>query len=117
MKNQKFKFVAFLAAVLISITLLPAQRVWAQGVTDKIAQKMTDSLAYLNLTDQQKTQAVGFNKTAAASFVQLKQKMKQPLVYDGRNLFDPAKMKALGIEYYGIGRRAGVPEASRGLCR
>ena len=84
MKNQKFNFAAFLAAVLISITLLPAQRVWAQGVTDKIAQKMTDSLAYLNLTDQQKTQATGFNKTAATSFVQLKQKMKQDTTLKGK---------------------------------
>lgn len=31
--------------------------------------------------------------------------MKQPLVFDGRNLYDPAKMKAAGIEYYGIGRQ------------
>ena len=93
MKNQKFKFVAFLAAVLISITLLPAQRVWAQGVTDKIAQKMMDSLAYLNLTDQQKTQAVGFNKTAAASFVQLKQKMKQDTTLKGK----AAAQQVMGI--------------------
>ena len=35
----------------------------------------------------------------------LKQKMRQPLIFDGRNLFDPAKMKASGIEYYGIGRQ------------
>lgn len=35
----------------------------------------------------------------------MKQKMKQPLVFDGRNLFDPAKMKSLGIEYHGLGRQ------------
>lgn len=35
----------------------------------------------------------------------IKGKMRQPLVFDGRNLFDPAKMKASGIEYYGIGRQ------------
>jgi UDPglucose 6-dehydrogenase len=35
----------------------------------------------------------------------LKQKMKRALIFDGRNLFDPAKMKAAGLEYYGIGRQ------------
>lgn len=35
----------------------------------------------------------------------LVQKMKRPLIFDGRNLFDPAKMKSSGIEYYGIGRQ------------
>ncbi|HSV68833.1 MAG TPA: UDP-glucose/GDP-mannose dehydrogenase family protein [Methylibium sp.] len=30
--------------------------------------------------------------------------LKQPLVFDGRNLFEPALMKSLGIEYHGIGR-------------
>jgi UDPglucose 6-dehydrogenase len=35
----------------------------------------------------------------------LKSKMKQALVFDGRNLFDPLKMKEAGVEYYGIGRQ------------
>ncbi|NJM09670.1 MAG: UDP-glucose/GDP-mannose dehydrogenase family protein [Bdellovibrionaceae bacterium] len=35
----------------------------------------------------------------------IKAKMKVPLVFDGRNLYDPAKMKEAGIEYYGIGRQ------------
>lgn len=35
----------------------------------------------------------------------LKGKMKQALVFDGRNLFDPLKMKEAGVEYYGIGRQ------------
>ena len=30
--------------------------------------------------------------------------MRTPLVYDGRNLFPPAAMKAAGVEYYSIGR-------------
>ena len=34
----------------------------------------------------------------------LKAGLKQALVFDGRNLYDPAYMRALGIEYHGIGR-------------
>ena len=33
-----------------------------------------------------------------------KQLMRTPLVYDGRNIFDPEKMKAADVEYYSIGR-------------
>ena len=33
-----------------------------------------------------------------------KKYMRTPLVYDGRNIFDPAEMKAAGVEYYSIGR-------------
>lgn len=34
----------------------------------------------------------------------LKSRLKQPVIFDGRNLFDPAIMTELGIEYHGIGR-------------
>lgn len=33
-----------------------------------------------------------------------KKKMHTPLVYDGRNLYEPSEMKAKGVEYYSIGR-------------
>lgn len=34
----------------------------------------------------------------------VKTKLKQPVIFDGRNLFEPAVMTELGIEYHGIGR-------------
>ena len=33
-----------------------------------------------------------------------RRKMRVPLVYDGRNIFDPEQMKRGGVEYYSIGR-------------
>lgn len=36
---------------------------------------------------------------------ELKRTMKQPIVFDGRNIFDPKKMSEAGLEYYGIGRQ------------
>ncbi len=36
--------------------------------------------------------------------VEFKEKMHTPLVYDGRNLYEPGQMKAAGVEYYSIGR-------------
>ena len=32
--------------------------------------------------------------------------MRRPLVFDGRNIFDPETLRDFGIEYYGIGRGA-----------
>jgi UDPglucose 6-dehydrogenase len=34
----------------------------------------------------------------------IKESMRQPVFLDGRNLFDPEKMKKLGFIYAGIGR-------------
>jgi UDPglucose 6-dehydrogenase len=38
-------------------------------------------------------------------FSRIKSMLARPLVIDGRNLFDPARMAAQGFEYHGIGRR------------
>ena len=34
----------------------------------------------------------------------IKSSLKQPVIFDGRNQYEPALMKALGIEHHGIGR-------------
>jgi UDPglucose 6-dehydrogenase len=37
-------------------------------------------------------------------FEHIKATLKQPVVFDGRNIWEPALMQALGLEYHGIGR-------------
>ena len=37
----------------------------------------------------------------------LKAALKQPLVFDGRNIWDPALLAQMGFEYHGIGRAGG----------
>lgn len=37
-------------------------------------------------------------------FTEIGRQLRQPLLFDGRNLFDPAQVRAAGIEYFGIGR-------------
>jgi UDPglucose 6-dehydrogenase len=37
-------------------------------------------------------------------FGELKGRLRQPLIFDGRNLYDPALARAAGLEYFGIGR-------------
>lgn len=45
-------------------------------------------------------------------FDALRSSLKQPLVFDGRNLFEPDLMKAMGIEYHAIGRAANAQPAN-----
>jgi UDPglucose 6-dehydrogenase len=37
-------------------------------------------------------------------FAVIKERLKQPLVFDGRNLYDPKLVTAAGLEYFSIGR-------------
>src|SRR5688572_26970970 len=37
-------------------------------------------------------------------FRQMKDRLKSPIVFDGRNQYDPGELSQLGFEYYGIGR-------------
>jgi len=37
-------------------------------------------------------------------FGTIKERLKQPLIFDGRNLYDPVLVKQSGLEYYSIGR-------------
>ena len=39
-------------------------------------------------------------------FAAVKARLKQPIIFDGRNLFEPASVAAQGIEYHGIGRKS-----------
>lgn len=38
------------------------------------------------------------------NFDEMKAKLKNPVVFDGRNLYDPAAMREQGFEYFSIGR-------------
>ncbi len=44
-----------------------------------------------------------WNEYRQPDFEQLKNNMVSPVIFDGRNLFKPKKMKNLGITYFGIG--------------
>ena len=37
-------------------------------------------------------------------FDTIKAKLKQPVIFDGRNLYDPQLVRSMGIEYFAIGR-------------
>lgn len=39
-------------------------------------------------------------------FLLIKEMLKKPVIFDGRNIYDPPALKQLGFTYYGIGRRS-----------
>jgi UDPglucose 6-dehydrogenase len=46
----------------------------------------------------------------APDFELVKSSLKNPVIFDGRNLYDPALMDELGITYYGIGRGESIKQ-------
>ena len=45
-----------------------------------------------------------WNEFRGPDYAKMKNVMKKPIVFDGRNLFDPQEMKEKGFTYYSIGR-------------
>jgi UDPglucose 6-dehydrogenase len=42
-------------------------------------------------------------------FEQIRRLLSEPVIFDGRNIYDPAYLSRLGIHYYSIGRPAALP--------
>jgi len=49
--------------------------------------------------------ATEWNEFREPDFARMKSLMRRPLIFDGRNIFNPKTVKALGFEYVGVGRR------------
>ncbi|MBI5144486.1 MAG: UDP-glucose/GDP-mannose dehydrogenase family protein [Candidatus Omnitrophica bacterium] len=49
--------------------------------------------------------ATEWNEFKELDFKKIKKLMRQPVIVDGRNIYDPEELKKLGFRYLGIGRR------------
>jgi UDPglucose 6-dehydrogenase len=50
----------------------------------------------------------------APDFELIAERLSSPVIFDGRNLYDPARMARKGIAYYAIGRGLAEPPAAEG---
>lgn len=50
-----------------------------------------------------------WNEFRRPDFDRMKQLMKHPVIFDGRNIYDPEDMRARGFIYYSVGRRPVKP--------
>lgn len=46
-----------------------------------------------------------WNEFRAPDFGKIKRLLKKPVVFDGRNIYNPGDLKKLGFSYYGIGKK------------
>jgi UDPglucose 6-dehydrogenase len=51
-----------------------------------------------------------WNEFRQLNFERIRHSMRQPNLFDGRNLYDPQRMRKLGFYYYGVGRAADPSE-------
>ncbi len=52
-----------------------------------------------------------WNEFRRPDFARMKQLMRQPVIFDGRNLYEPRSMREHGFTYYSIGRPPVRPTA------
>ena len=45
-----------------------------------------------------------WNEFRQPDFARIRGAMKQPVLFDGRNIWDPDRVRELGFTYYGVGR-------------
>ncbi|AQQ31883.1 UDP-glucose dehydrogenase family protein [Burkholderia cenocepacia] len=93
-----------------------ARRVFALDFGDD-----AKALARLHLVDTQDLAVTGadalvivteWKEFRSPDFTRLKAELKAPVIFDGRNLYEPDAMAELGIDYYAIGRPYVDPQSS-----
>ena len=75
-----------------------------QGVSfcERAEHALADSDALVIVTEWKEFRTPDFDR--------IKSELKEPVVFDGRNLYEPALMVTLGIEHHAIGRGTRKPE-------
>jgi UDPglucose 6-dehydrogenase len=48
--------------------------------------------------------ATEWKEFRSPAFARMREMLRTPLVFDGRNLYEPSEVRAAGLEYFGIGR-------------
>ena len=93
-------------AVYDPVAMKEAQRVLALDLTSAQLARVRFAASPMDALDLADALVIVTEWKAFRSpdFEQVKARLKQPIVFDGRNLFEPAQMAANGIEYHGIGR-------------
>jgi UDPglucose 6-dehydrogenase len=85
----------------------PAAMDNAKYYLDDILEYSQDQYAVLKDVDALLT-LTEWNEFRNPDFDRIKSELKSPIIFDGRNIFEPAKMKELGFIYYSIGRKSVV---------
>jgi UDPglucose 6-dehydrogenase len=95
------------------VAITEARRVFALDLHD-----VPEHMSRLHFTSTQNETLTGadalvvvteWKEFKSPDFVHLKSVLKTPLIFDGRNLYEPEAMTELGIDYHSIGRPYAQP--------
>jgi UDPglucose 6-dehydrogenase len=89
------------------VAMAEARRVFGDqpglAYADSALQALEGADALLILTEWKEFRSPDFDR--------IRELLRQPLIFDGRNMFAPSVVTQAGIEYHGIGRPVGGPDA------
>ena len=84
------------------VAMKEAQRIYGERTELRYAEAPIDALqgadALIIVTE--------WKVFKSPDFEMVKARLNNPIIFDGRNLFKPKDIRAMGIEYYGIGRES-----------
>ncbi|WP_175713904.1 UDP-glucose dehydrogenase family protein [Burkholderia ambifaria] len=98
------------------VAIEEARRVFALDLGEA-----SDALARLHFVDTQDAAVIAadalvivteWKEFRSPDFTRLKAELKAPVIFDGRNLYEPDAMAELGIDYHAIGRPHVAPQSS-----
>jgi UDPglucose 6-dehydrogenase len=79
-------------------------------VAEKTAQKIQKQLTFCNKVYEAiagadaVVVATEWGEFRDLDLLKVKKLMKKPVIFDGRNIYDPKRMRELGFSYHGVGR-------------
>ena len=101
-----------LGSALIAAGIVASTPAFAQKSADTLRISMRDALPNVDPYYNNLRTGVVMHHQAWDTLVyrnpdfdRIKSLLAAPLIFDGRNLYDPERMTRLGVEYHGIGRR------------
>lgn len=56
-----------------------------------------------------------WNQFREPDFYLIKETLKHPVIFDGRNLYQPKRLRSMGIDYFCIGRSSGESKLKKSM--
>jgi UDPglucose 6-dehydrogenase len=81
-----------------------AQRLYGERLDLKIAKSAMQALQGADVL----AIVTEWQEFRSPDFEAIKSALKEPVIFDGRNLYDPAFVERFGVTYHGIGRGASI---------
>ena len=82
------------------VAIVQAKRLWASSPAVRFVENRAAALAGADAL----VIVTEWKEFKSPDFEAMRTALRQPVIFDGRNLYDPRQLKAMGFEYFAIGR-------------